>query len=86
MEIPERNSWKRAENRTLKAGSSPPRAEMAIFKWLFLKALGSKTLDSIESRAPPSDVPIEIQDHSRRHSSGSTIPYRRLDPKDGCRW
>ena len=32
---------------------------MAIFKWLFLKALGSKTLDSIESRAPQSDVPIK---------------------------
>jgi hypothetical protein len=27
MEIPQRNTWKIAENRTLKAGSSPPRAE-----------------------------------------------------------
>ena len=29
MEIPEGNPWKIAENRTLKAGSSPPRAEEA---------------------------------------------------------
>jgi hypothetical protein len=32
MEILEGNPWKIAENRTLKWGSSPPRAEMPTFK------------------------------------------------------
>jgi len=30
MEIPQGTTWKMAENRTLKAGSSPPRAEEKI--------------------------------------------------------
>jgi hypothetical protein len=41
-----------AENRTLKAGSSPPRAEMPTFKWLFLKNLRSKTLGQIQNLDP----------------------------------
>ena len=53
--------WKIAENRTLKWGSSPPRAEMPTFKWLLLKNLRSETLEQIlESRPPPPDVPIKI--------------------------
>ena len=52
MEIPERNSWKIAENRTLKAGSSPPRAEMPICKLLFLNNLRSKTLGQIQNLVP----------------------------------
>jgi len=35
--------WKIAENGTLKWGSSPPRAEMPTFKWLFLNNLRSTT-------------------------------------------
>ena len=113
MEIPQGTPWKIAENRTLKRGPSPPRAEIPTFKWLFSKNLRSTTgmplpaslfrapmthallfnrsctrlsahqastatawtffqiawTDS-ESRPRP-DVRIEIQDHSRRHSSSS---------------
>jgi hypothetical protein len=36
----------------LKAGSSPPRAEMPTFKWLFLKNLGSKSLEQIQNLDP----------------------------------
>jgi hypothetical protein len=52
MEIPQGNTWKTAENRTLKWGSSPPRAEMLTFKWLFLKNLRSKTLGQIQNLDP----------------------------------
>ena len=41
-------------------GFKSPRAEMPTFKWLFLKNLGSKTLEQIpESRPPPPDLPIK---------------------------
>ena len=52
MEIPQGKPWKIAENRTLKWGSSPPRAEMPFFKWLFLKNLRSKTLGQIQNLVP----------------------------------
>jgi AAA domain len=57
MEIPERNSWKIAENRTLKAGSSPPRAEMPSCKLLFVKNLGSKTLGLMQNLYPHRPMP-----------------------------
>src|ERR1700722_7027823 len=53
MEIPQGTPWKIAENRTLKRGSSPPRAEIPTFKWLFLKHLRSKTLGQIQNLRPP---------------------------------
>jgi hypothetical protein len=52
MEIPRETPWKMAENRTLKWGSSPPRAEMPICKLLFLKNLCSKTLGQIQNFDP----------------------------------
>jgi hypothetical protein len=39
-------------DRTLKWGSSPPRAEMPISKWLFLKDLYSKSLGQIHNLVP----------------------------------
>jgi hypothetical protein len=48
-----------------KMGFKPPRAEVPSCKWLFVKNLRSETLERIlESRPPPPDVPIKIQDHS----------------------
>jgi hypothetical protein len=52
MEILEGNPWKIAENRTLKWGSSPPRAEESISKWLFLNNLRSTTLGQIQNLDP----------------------------------
>ena len=50
--------WKIVENRTLKWGSSPPRAEMPIFKWLFLNNLGSRTLGQIQNLDPHRLKPV----------------------------
>jgi hypothetical protein len=52
MEIPRETPWKRAENRTLKEGSSPPRAEMPTFKWLVLNNLRSEALGQILNLVP----------------------------------
>jgi hypothetical protein len=41
-----------AENRTRKAGSSPPRAEMPFFKLFILKRLCSKKLRKIQNFVP----------------------------------
>jgi hypothetical protein len=81
MEIPERNSWQIAENGTLKAGSSPPEQEVPSCKLLILNILRSNMLEQIQNLAP--DAPIKIQDHSRRHSSGSVIP---LSTSGSKRW
>jgi hypothetical protein len=83
METP----WKIAENRTLKAGSSPPRAEMPTFKWLFLKNLGSKTLGRIQN-LDPHRLMSRLKSKTTPGDTLRTRPYsyRRLDPKDGYRW
>ena len=52
MEIPHEKPWKIAEDRTLKAGSSPPRAEMPTLKLLFLNDLRSKTFGQIQNLVP----------------------------------
>ena len=52
MEFSRVKPWKIAENRTLKRGSSPPRAEMPIFKLLFLNNLRSKTIGQIQNLVP----------------------------------
>src|ERR1700724_381006 len=46
---------------------------MHTFKWLFLNNLRSRRLGQIQNLPPPPDVPIKIQDNSRRHSSYSAI-------------
>jgi hypothetical protein len=57
---------------------------MPICKLLFLNNLRSKWLGTdSESRPPPPDVPIKIQDNSRRHSSYSAI---RLSTSGSKRW
>jgi hypothetical protein len=52
MEIPEGKPRKIAENRTLKAGSSPPEQRGFISKSLFFNNLRSKTFGKIQNRDP----------------------------------
>src|ERR1700751_1773231 len=52
MEIPQGTPWKIAENRTLKWGSSPPRAEIHTFKLFILNNLHSKILEQIQNLDP----------------------------------
>jgi hypothetical protein len=87
MEIPKGNTWKLAENRTLKWGSSPPPADMPTFKWLFLKNLGSKTLGQIQN-FDPHRLMSRLKSKTTPGDTLRTRPYsyRRLDPKDGYRW
>jgi len=74
MEISQGNTMENSGKQNPKMGFKPPRAEMTTFKWLSLKNLRSRTLGTdSESRPPPPDVPIRIQDHSRRRSSHSAI-------------
>jgi hypothetical protein len=56
MEIPQGKAWKIAENRTLKWGSSPPRAEMLTFKSFILKNL---RFDAAICRANSLPIPDE---------------------------
>ena len=84
MEIPRGKAWKIAENRTLKWGSSPPRAEMLTFKWLVLKNLRYKTLGQIQN-LDPHRLMSRLKSKT---TPGDTLrtranSYRRLDPEDG---
>ena len=83
MEIPERNSWKIAENRTLKAGSSPPRAEETIFKWFVVKHLRSKMLGQTQNLVPHRML-SRLKSKTTPGDTLRTRLYssRRLDPKD----
>jgi hypothetical protein len=89
MEIPERNSWKIAENRTLKWGSSPPPSravELSTFKCLMLNDLRSKTLGQIQNLVPHRLMSRLNPRPLRRHSSSSAILLSTPGSKDGCRW
>lgn len=44
--------WRIAENRTLKRGSSPPRVEIQVCKWLLLKNLRSMVLGQMQNLVP----------------------------------
>ena len=78
--------WKIVENKTLKAGSSPPRAEIPSCKWLFLNDLGSKTLGQIQN-LDPHRLMARLKSKITPGDTFRTRPYsyRRLDPKDGYR-
>jgi hypothetical protein len=70
-----------------KTGFKPPRAEMPAFKWLVLNNLRSKTLGQIQN-LDPHRLMSRLKSKT---TPGDTLParpisYRRLDPKDGCRW
>jgi hypothetical protein len=52
MEISQGNTMENSGKQNPKMGFKPPRAEMPIFKWLFLKNLGSKTLEQIQNLDP----------------------------------
>jgi hypothetical protein len=87
MEIPKGNTLENSGKQNLKWGSSPPRAEMLIFKWLFLKNLGSKTLGQIQN-FDPHRLMSRLKSKTTPGDTLRTRPYsyRRLDPKDGYRW
>ena len=56
MEIPHEKPWKIAEDRTLKAGSSPSRAELSTVKWLIVNNLRYRKLRPIQNLDPHSLV------------------------------
>src|ERR1700746_1534996 len=86
MEIPQGNPLKTAEEKALKEGSSPPRAEIPTFKLLFLRNLRSTTLGQIQN-LDPHRLMSRLKTKTTPGDTLRTRPYsyRRLDPKDGCR-
>jgi hypothetical protein len=72
MAIPKGNLWKIAENRTLKRGSSPPRAEIPSCKLLFMSDLRSTTPEQIQNL-----VPHRLMSRLKsRTTPGDTLPAR----------
>src|ERR1700674_344269 len=60
---------------------------MPTFKWLFLNNLRSKTLGQIQN-LDPHRLMSRLKSKTTPGDTLRTRPYsyRRLDPKDGCRW
>ena len=87
MEIPQGNILENSGKQNPKMGfKSPPRAGGTPFKWLFLNNLRSKMLGQIQNLRPH-----RLSRLKSKTTPGDTLParpysYRRLDPKDGCRW
>jgi len=68
-------------------GFKSPRAEMPIFKWLFLNNLRSRRLGQIQN-LDPHRLMSRLKSKT---TPGDTLrtrlySYRRLDPKGGYRW
>ena len=83
MALSQGTPWKTAENRTLKRGSSPPRAKILTYKCLPLSHLYSKMLGQIQYLVPHR-LTSRLQSKTTQGETLRTRPYfyQRLDAKD----